>query len=100
MGSPGGSVVQNPPVSAGDAGDTGSVFGCFDTLTLGAAYGTVSVFAVSEKAEGVCIRGLKYPLEDHTLTCDYALGVSKERMGEEALISVKRGDLMVMVENV
>ena len=74
--------------------------GGFDTLTLAAAYGTVSVFAVSEKAEGVCIRGLKYPLEDHTLTCDYALGVSNERMGEEALISVKRGDLMVMVENV
>ena len=27
MGFPGGSVVQNPPVSAGDAGDTGSIFG-------------------------------------------------------------------------
>ena len=67
-------------------------------LTFEAGYGILSVFCAGEKAEGVTLRGLKYTLEGHTLTCDYALGVSNERTGEEAFIEVKNGTLIVMAE--
>ena len=46
-------------------------------LTLTGGRGeTVSVFAWTETAEGVTLRGLKYPLENAVLTNTFALGVS------------------------
>ena len=69
------------------------------SLHLEAGYGGVSVFCAGECAEGVDITGLKYTLSDGKLTCDFALGVSNERTGREAAVSVKNGTLLVMVEN-
>ena len=60
--------------------------------------GRVSVFALTDLAEGVCIRGLKYPLEDACLTNDVPLGVSNEGDGSLAEISVKHGALYVLWE--
>ena len=60
------------------------------------AGGTVSVFAFSDKCEGVNIEGLKYTLDDYTLKSNRALGVSNAFIGEEALVSVKNGTLIVM----
>ena len=59
---------------------------------------TVSVFAWSEKAEGVTLQGLKYPLEDAVLTNTFALGVSNSFAAETAIVSVKHGTLLVMRE--
>ena len=68
-------------------------------LTLAGRTGeTVSVFAWTEKAEGVTLRGLKYPLENATLTNTFALGVSNSFAEETAVISVERGTLLVMRE--
>ena len=69
------------------------------SLTLTGKRGeTVSVFAWSESAEGVTLRGLQYPLEDAVLTNTFALGVSNSFAAETAEVSVKRGTLLVMRE--
>lgn len=58
--------------------------------------GLISVFCVGDKAEGVDLIGLKYPLKNHTLTCDYPLGVSNEFTGITSCVSVREGLLLVM----
>ena len=60
--------------------------------------GTVSVFSLTERSEGVTLKGLKYPLEDATLTNDFPLGVSNEGEGSEASVSVKNGALYLLWE--
>ncbi len=58
--------------------------------------GTVSVFAATQEAKGVCIKGLKYTVDDVVLVNNRALGVSNEFVGQAAEISVKEGVLWVM----
>ena len=58
--------------------------------------GYISVFAVGGSATGVNLRGLKYPLTDHTLTCDFPLGVSNEFLGTAAEVSVRSGSIAVI----
>ncbi len=57
---------------------------------------TVSVFSYTDKAEGVTLRGLHYPLEDAMLTSSFALGVSNSFEEDTAEISVKNGILLIM----
>lgn len=58
--------------------------------------GFVSVFSMSGESTGVCETGLKYRLENYTMTNDYPIGVSNEFTGEEAEISVKEGVLLII----
>jgi len=58
--------------------------------------GTVSVFAHGGRAEGVSIRGLKYPLCGAVLRDDFPLGVSNELIGESAEVRVGKGTLAVI----
>ena len=58
--------------------------------------GIISVFCVGDKAEGVDLCGLKYPLKNHTMTYDYPLGVSNEFAGVPAAVSVGNGMLLVI----
>ena len=60
--------------------------------------GTVSVFAAGEKAEGVSLKGLKYPLDNYNLQFDNHIGVSNAFTFEQAVISVANGTLLVMWE--
>lgn len=55
----------------------------------------VSVFSLTDRAEGVTLRGLYYPLENGTLTNTFPLGVSNRQIAETAEISVKSGILLV-----
>lgn len=57
--------------------------------------GYVSVFCYTEKAEGVFLEGLKYPLKNAVLTNTFPLGVSNEFMGVESRICVRQGTLLV-----
>ncbi len=57
----------------------------------------LSLFALTQRCEGVTAWGVKYPLEDGVLTSDYPLGVSNEWTEEEAVIQVKKGLLAVIV---
>ena len=58
--------------------------------------GILSVFCMGADAEGVCIRGLQYSLEDGALTAGFPLGVSNHFTGELAEISLRRGSLLVL----
>lgn len=60
--------------------------------------GTVSVFALSERACGVTLTGLKYPLRDAVLTNDFPLGVSNEAKEERVTVSVEKGALYLLWE--
>ena len=51
---------------------------------------------MGDRAEGVWLRWLKYPLEGAALTCDFPLGVSNEFTGVAGSVSVERGTLLVV----
>lgn len=57
---------------------------------------SLSVFALSDRCEGLTIHGTKYECEDVTLTNAFPLGVSNVWEADEAEISVRSGILMVM----
>ena len=57
----------------------------------------LSVFAVSDTARGVCIKGASYEAEDIELKNDDPLGVSNEFEGGDVSISVREGILMVVI---
>lgn len=61
--------------------------------------GYLSVLCNSGRAEGVTLAGLKYPLDDDTLTGDFPLGVSNQFLGEPAQVSVKKGSLLLIWED-
>ena len=58
--------------------------------------GPVSVFCPGEKAEGVSIEGLYYPLQNAVLTSGFPLGVSNQFTGVSARVSVQKGTLLAM----
>lgn len=58
--------------------------------------GFVSVFSYSEKSEGVSLKGLKYELDNATLTNIFPLGVSNEFTGNESTIAVRNGTLLIV----
>lgn len=62
------------------------------------ATGIVSVFCMGEAARGVTLEGLQYPLADGTLTAGFPLGVSNHFMGQDAVISVSDGSLLVLYD--
>lgn len=65
-------------------------------ITFGDKTGIISVFCVGEKAEGVYLTGLKYPLTNYTMTKSVPIGVSNEFTGAESTVEVKNGMLAVM----
>jgi len=61
--------------------------------------GTVSVFCHGYTAEGVTLKGLKYPLDNATLSNNYPIGVSNELTDKKAIISVRSGTLIIVYPN-
>jgi len=57
--------------------------------------GDLSVFAMDGPVRGLCLRGLKYTLEDGELTPDFPLGVSNSFLCETAEITVREGTLLI-----
>ena len=62
------------------------------------AQGIVSVFCMGRDAQGVTIRGLKYGLEDGTLSAGFPLGISNHFTGEISEIAVENGCLLVLFD--
>lgn len=60
------------------------------------ASGTVSVFALSDRAERVTLKGLLYTLENESLTNSFPLGVSNEFTGKPALVKIGEGTALVI----
>ena len=61
--------------------------------------GDISIFAFGGEAKGVTIKGLKYELEDGTLTPSFPLGVSNSFVGKSVEISVDHGDVLIIYDN-
>lgn len=59
--------------------------------------GTVSVFSMSDRAEGVFERGLAYELDDAVLTNRTSLGLSNELIGEAVMIGVEKGTIAIFL---
>lgn len=67
------------------------------TLRFDSAYnGYISIFAHSDKCTGVCLRGLKYPLENAELNNLFPLGVSNEFLGVESEIVIGNGTAIIV----
>lgn len=58
--------------------------------------GYISVFAAGGDAQGLCIKGLKYELENRVLKTDFPLGVSNEFCGKDAEISLSSGTIIII----
>lgn len=58
--------------------------------------GYISVFSLSEKSEGVTLKGFKYELDNAVLKSTVALGVSNEFLGKPSTVSVSDGILAVI----
>lgn len=58
--------------------------------------GRISVFSLSEVAVGVNIKGLSYEADELSLSCNSHMGVSNSFIGEEAVISVSDGILLIV----
>lgn len=59
--------------------------------------GYLSLFSLGREARGVTIQGMKYPLNNYTVTNDFPIGISNEFIGEEACISVEEGEMVCMI---
>lgn len=59
--------------------------------------GLISIIALNDKAEGVTIKGLFYEFSG-TLTNTFALGVSNQFVGKEAVVAVENGALLIIKE--
>lgn len=62
--------------------------------------GYMSLFSLGKEAKGVSIKGMKYDLENTTLTNDFPVGVSNEFIGKEALVKVEDGELLMIINYV
>lgn len=60
--------------------------------------GYLSLFSLSQESLGVTIKGMKYPLDRAVLRNDFPVGISNEFTGEEAVISVEKGQLVCMIQ--
>lgn len=68
-----------------------------DSMSFNETYrGIISVFAASTSAKGVDLKGLKYELNNATLSNCVPLGTSNEFIGKPATISVDEGILVIM----
>jgi thiamine pyrophosphokinase len=59
--------------------------------------GRLSLFSLGEKAEGVTVKGMKYCLDNYTMTNDFPIGISNEFTGKAASVTVENGEVLCMI---
>jgi len=59
-------------------------------------YKYISIIPLTTEVKGITIKGMKYPLENYTLSIGNSLGVSNEQIKKEAEISIKQGILILI----
>ena len=57
----------------------------------------LSMFSFSQTCEGLTTEGLKYPLSDYTLNHDFPIGISNEFTSREAVITFRKGRLLLIL---
>ena len=66
-------------------------------LTLAVNVGdTVSVLPLSDRVTGITYTGMRYPLENHTLTLGSTRGMSNNVMALPATVAIRTGKLLVI----
>ena len=58
----------------------------------------VSLFCMGEDARGVTIKGLRYTMENGTLTSGFPLGVSNHFTAQQATVQVRSGTLIALYD--
>ncbi len=61
--------------------------------------GYVSIFPLGDTATGVCLKGFEYPLNEYDFESCSPLGVSNRIIDDFGEISLKHGNLLVIIEN-
>ena len=59
-------------------------------------YKYVSIITLTTQVTGITIEGMKYIINDYTLSIGHSLGVSNEQIDKDAKISIKTGILVVI----
>ena len=59
--------------------------------------GFMSLFSLGERAEGVTIQGMKYLLDNAVVTNDFPIGISNEFTGEQGVVTVEKGMLLIVI---
>lgn len=59
--------------------------------------GIFSAFAFGGDAKGVTEQGLKYSLQDATIKMEFPIGISNEFIGQESMIEVRDGKLLICI---
>ncbi len=68
-----------------------------NTAEIDSSFAYFSLLSLGGPAEGVTVRGAKYPLEGGVIPCDYPFGVSNEVLpGETASVSAAQGRLLLV----
>lgn len=68
-----------------------------DNMTFSSnAKGHISVFSFSDKTKSVYLKGLKYELDNTTLTSTFPIGVSNEFIGKESVVTVENGTILIV----
>lgn len=65
------------------------------TIKKTVEWGLLSVFCMGERADGITLTGLQYPLENGSITAEFPIGVSNHFQSETATVTVKNGALLV-----
>ena len=73
-----------------------NAYSCFSAFKVSNSR-YLSVFSASDISEGVSESGVKYLLDNVTLSRSFPLGVSNEFAADKAVISVKKGTLLIIV---
>ena len=88
-----------------DAGAVGYLFAEHNVLRLLRAgevrypaglTGYVSVLAYGGAARGVCLEGLKYPMQNGEMTPSFPIGTSNEFLGVPARVAVGEGSVLLI----
>lgn len=68
-----------------------------DPVDIGPEFAYFSLLNLTGQAEGITIRGAKYPLEDGVIPCDYEYGISNEVLpGQKATVWVEKGKMLLV----
>lgn len=63
---------------------------------IGKGFRFFSLLNITGTARGITISGAKYNLDDAQITSEYQYGISNEVAGDEAVISLKEGNLLLV----
>ncbi len=67
-----------------------------EVVRIPSTFAYFSLINIYGNAKGITISGAKYPLSNAEITTDYQYGVSNEVVGNEALVSVQDGALLLI----